>query len=196
MGEGERREYEKVNGYKSLLTEVHEVYGGVDIESLESKDELKDYITSNSSYLTLKTNDEGEQEYHPYFSDNEFSALVNSNRLLLVEDICYKIFDDGIVVSHKDNIDFLSSLKGNYAKDIVENKMIVISLFEEEEISPKSSCHPSKNVKRVNNGRNRTKLKLRAHRQIHSISQDSNGGITSITTRVRTFGRIRPYPPD
>lgn len=69
----------------------------------------------------------------------------------------------------------------------------MISLFEDDEISPKSSCDPNRNVEEVDNGRNRTKLKLRAHSQIHSISMDGNGGITSITTRVRTFGRIRPY---
>lgn len=36
MGEKERRGYEIANGYKSLLTEVYEVYEGVDVESLKS----------------------------------------------------------------------------------------------------------------------------------------------------------------
>ncbi len=185
MGEDDRRQYEQANGYKSLLTYVYEIYEGINMDSLQSESDLLNHIAKYPNHITLRQNESGENEYHPYFSDNEFSIVAGANRMLLVENFCYKIFDDGILIVDADNINLIADIDGPYGEDVPPNELIIPGIVPkgDDEPVPLPSCNSNKNVHRNTDGSERTKLKLRCHQM--PVSQDQ--------TRVRTFGRIRPY---
>ncbi len=183
MGEAERRSYEKANGYKSLLTTVYEVYEGIDMESLTSRTELEDYIAMNASFLCIKSDYDREEIYTAYYADNYYAALANSDRMLIVGDICIKVFDDGIASTHVDNLDQLLGLNGVFVKDLVSDEQISISVYEKGDGSERAACDIVHNEKNSpDNGDDRTKL------VVHS-SKDKSGGYTTLWTE----GYVRPY---
>jgi hypothetical protein len=183
MGENERREYEKINGYKSLLTTVYEVYEGIDMESITSITELEDYIASNPSYLSIKRNRENEQEYCAYYADNYYSAAANSDRVLIVGDICLKVFDDGIATAHIDDLNQLLALNEIFAKDVIPTDQITVSIYNNINEGDREACNIVHNEKNSpDNGNDRTKL------VVHSNS-DSEGSYTILWTE----GFVRPY---
>lgn len=193
LSEDERRDYERINNFKSLYTLVYEVYEMFDMETLEDQKALEGYISRNSDYLALISNEFNELEYYPYYSNNEYSMLANSERILIVDNHCLKVCDDGLIATSLDNIDFLYSIHDIHAKNVPENDRISIVLFEDDENSPKSSCAPKNNVDHVpkpTQGRYRTKLKLVAsgYQIIYN-----NGILLPNVNIVRNFGRVRPY---
>lgn len=192
MGEEERRLYESNLGVKSLLTYVYEIYERIDMENLESKDQLETFVSENSSIVSLRINNDDEIEYRPFYSDIDYSIVANTNRMFIVADLCYKIFDDGVVVSNRENIDLLSSLNQIFAKDVPKSDSYEISVYFETEIDGKTTCHPTHNEASVTSGNNRTKLKCKAGQQYYGEIQISPSQKVKVYG-VHAFGRIRPY---
>lgn len=182
MGEDERRVYEQQNGSKSLLTTLYEVYEGIDMESLASQEELENYIAKYPSILSLKTNSDRELEYRPYFSDNYFSAIAGKDRLFIAGDSCYKVFDDGLVSTRKDNMESLKAMSAVSVRDVQQTDEIIVSASNVERTIDRSSCDPIENVERSTNRRDRTKL-------IIGCSKVSRSG----TSLLFLYGKIRPY---
>lgn len=182
MGEDERRAYEKENDSKSLLTEVYEVYEGIGMENLDSRVELEDYIAQHPSILSLKANIDKELEYRPYFSDNHYSTIANKNRLFIVGDICFKVFDDGLVSAPKSNMSLLSEISEISVKDVPQTEEITISHFNLEESTKRASCNSYYNGATQTSGKQRTKVFVTT-------------GIYPATIDDIVFlsGKIRPY---
>jgi len=193
MGEDERRLYESNAGFKSLLTYVYEIYEGIDMEELDSKNKLETFVSENSSIVSIRINSDDELEYRPYYSDIDYSIIANTNRMFIVGELCYKIFDDGIVVSQSENIDLLNSLNQISAKDVPKSDRYEISVYFEAEIDGKSTCHPTNNQATVTSGSNRTKLKCITGQQYYGEMQLSPNHPKVKIYGVHAFGRIRPY---
>lgn len=193
MGEEERRLYESNSGFKSLLTYVYEIYEKIDMEKLESKNQLESFVSENSNIVSLSVNNDNELVYRPFYSDIDYSIVANTNRMFIVADLCYKIFDDGIVVSNRENIDLLTSLDQIFAKDVPKSDKYEISVYFETEINGKTTCHPTHNEASVTSGNNRTKLKCKAGQQYYGEMQLSPNHPKVKIYGVHAFGRIRPY---
>lgn len=194
MSEEDRRTYESQNAYKSLLTHVYEVYeGGFVMDSLKPIRDLELYIQNNLNLLTLKENEDQETEYYPFYSENIYSIVAGTNKILQVDDMYIKVFDDGIAVTNVDYLSYLMSIELINAKSLIKDDRIAVSLFNIDDDDEKSSCHPRRNVERLTNNRNRTKVKCRTINEFTEIKTNSQGIITQIKSRVRAYGRIRPY---
>ncbi|MBW7869261.1 MAG: hypothetical protein H3C31_13170 [Brumimicrobium sp.] len=160
MDENERRKFEKVNGYKSLYTHVHEVYEVVNMEELKDIEVLDNHVSENSTILEIIKNDLGEREYRPKYSDNPFSILTTSNRLLIVGEKCLKVFDDGLISTDLANINLLDGLSACKLADVEEHSDLVKSIFDvKTESAPKGNCG-TYDIDRATNNRDRTKIEV------------------------------------
>lgn len=186
MGEDERRTYEQQNNSKSLLTTVYEAYEGVDMENLVSREELENHIAKHPSMLSLNTTSDRELEYHPYFSDNHYSAIADKDRLFIIKELCFKVFDDGLVSTHKSNIELLKAISAVSIKDVRQTDEITISELKYEQSTYRAACS-SHNVARETNGKERTKMFV----AVTLFRMDNGGG--NFTDVVDLYGRIRPY---
>jgi len=193
MSDEDRRIYESNSGYKSLFTHAYEIYDGIKIDSLKSKKQLEKFISENSKFVSLQLNNDNELEYRPLFSDIHYSIIANTNRMFKVANLCYKIFDDGIVSSDIENIGLLTSLNQILAKDVPKNDNYEITIYEKMEINGKSSCHPTHNEASVTNGAQRTKITLIAAQQQYGEMETIPGTPKIKIYGVHAFGRVRPY---
>jgi hypothetical protein len=163
MDEDERRKFEKVKGYKSLYTHVHEVYEVVNMEELKDMEILENHVSENSKFLEIIKNDLGEREYRPKYSDNPYSILTTSNRLLIVGEKCLKVFNDGLISTNLANINLLDELSSSQLADVDEHSDLVKSIFDvKTENAPKGSCG-TYDIDRATNNRDRTKIEVRRY---------------------------------
>lgn len=191
MSEDERRTFENSNSFISLLTQVYVVYEGIDMETLEHKRDLEMYVLQNSEYIDLRDDGEGEFDYHPYYSDNPYSIIANVERLFVVGNSCFKVFDDGLVVANLENINVLRSLNQIITLDVPENDLYEINAFSIEK-SLKSTCHPTFNEGSATSGNNRTRLRCTVGQ--HKFGEiPVNPNLTIKVYGVRANGQIRPY---
>lgn len=211
MSEDERREYERSNGFKSLLTKTYEIYEKMDVTKNKDVQDVRAFVALYPNFIELRSldegfvskdgsfedededNEEGDFECYPLFSEHLYSPLADETRMFIVGEVCYKIFEDGEAATSIENIDLLRAINDVYGKNLSWDDRIIFSEYEEFEIEMKSTiCHPTRNERSVTRGRNRTKLKFVASRSVRDIKTHNNV-IVDIAYRVQAYGRIRPY---
>lgn len=159
MGEQERRDYERKNNYKSLLTKVYEVYEEIDMDNLKDKETLLEHVNKNNHYLEISNNDNNEQEYRAIYSDNPYSFLAQENRMIIIGESCIKVFDDGIITAPLESFNDLISIKDKVASKVSKNNDFDVRIFKLEEFQQKANC-PNEDETRATNGSERTKLQI------------------------------------
>lgn len=164
MSEEERISYEKQNNLKSLLTYSYEIYEEIDMNNLEDESILLEHIKKHSDLLELIINAEGEKEYRPIYSDNRYSILAGLNRMIIVDSLCLKVFDDGIVAASIDFFKELESQNNKLASALVHNENYSVTLIESQFMS-KSNCG-NFDEDAADNNRNRTRLRIGAYTSI------------------------------
>jgi len=181
MNEEDRRIYENQNGYKSLYTQVHEVYEEINMDEVKDRKEVYDHVNRNQNLLEIAKNEDGELEYRPFYSDNPYSLVANGNRMIIVDSICLKVFDDGLISTNAENFDKLKSQESRSVKNTNLNSDFNISHFRSLDASIKSHCGSYKEDIEDDN-RDRTKLWVECF-------YENISGIPYVTGR----GQIRPY---
>ncbi|MGY6562460.1 MAG: hypothetical protein ACXITV_10165 [Luteibaculaceae bacterium] len=97
MGEDERRAKEISINFKSLLTYVYTRYEQINVDSLADLSNLISFIQNNSDLIELKQDNDGEFICRPIYSDNPYSLIADTSRMIVIRNFCIKIFDDGII---------------------------------------------------------------------------------------------------
>jgi len=193
MNEDERRSNESNDGFKSLLTHVYETYEILNADRYDSTStELYEiaikFQQKNAELFTIRDDGDKDKEFHIHYSDNKYAIVANIDRLFIVENMVFKVFDDGLVGTDKENIDLLNKISEISIKNVAAEKNILIIDFNNEDNSGKTSCHASENENIRTNQRNRTKLTLVAKQFITSINQNT----AQVFRRVETWGKIKP----
>jgi hypothetical protein len=185
MSYEERMSYEKQNNIKSLYTHSYEIYEEIDMNNLEDESLLQKHIKKHRDLLELKINSDGEKEYRPLYSDNRYSLLAGMNRMIIVDTLCLKVFDDGIVTASIDFFDELESQNIKQASSLVQKENFHVTLIENQFMS-KSNCGNFAQD-RADNGRNRTRLTIRTYTSITGGAWYGHAEI-EIRPYMRTLG--------
>lgn len=186
MSEDERREYELAIGKVSLITHSYKIYEELDFDNLTDESEIYSHINNHPDFLEIKVNDQGEKEFRTLYSDNIYSYLVGVNRMLILDTICLKVFDDGLITTSMKHYDELLSIKEhslvNYKKVNHYNLYINnnIGIFE------KTNCGTSREATETNN-KNRTKLWIDVKTLV--VNDVNYGNVPT----VDGYGQIRSY---
>lgn len=181
LSEEERRAYESQNDYKSLYTHALEIYEKIDMNTLEDIEILKNHVNKNHDILEIAKEESGELVYRTFYSDNPYSLVANKSRMIIVDDFCIKIFDDGLISTSINNFDILKNIKEKSVEKINLNDDFNISYYKSHDINIKSNCSSYREDRKDNN-RDRTKLWVETY-------YENISGMPYVTGR----GQIRPY---
>lgn len=193
--EEQRRSFENSKNFKSLMTHVLEVYEELKVEYADSNDEnfsnvASEFQSLNSHLFTIRQDaeDEKSREFYIHYIDNKYSVVANKDRIFTVKDFVFKVFDDGVLGTHKDNMDELLNVKEvNYENlKLSENVFVFSSEIDKTE---KTTCAPRTNERfsPVSN-RNRTKLIFKVRNPLISANVQAGQFVFSLDTE----GIIRP----
>lgn len=182
MSEEERRNYERQNNYKSLLTYVYEVYEEIDMSKLVDLEPLHEHVKKNNDILEIIVNKQGEKEYRAIYSDNQYSAVAGKNRMIIIDTTCLKVFDDGLVMTNIKYFDELNSLEFKSIENIQDKNTFHVLKRISNELQIKSGCGQY-DEGRATSGRNRTKITLECWAK----------GTSSFIFSAEVYGLIRPY---
>jgi hypothetical protein len=182
MNEEDRRTYENQNGYKSLYTQVHTVYEEINMDEIKDTKEIYDHVNRNKNLLEIAKNVDGELEYRPFYSDNPYSFVASENRMVIVDSLCLKIFDDGLVSTNIENFENLENQESKSVKKLNLNGDFNISYFTTQDIISKSNCGINREA-RATSGNNRTKITL----ECYAVQ------IGGFVPSGEASGLIRPY---
>ncbi|MCC5924797.1 MAG: hypothetical protein JJT77_13520 [Crocinitomicaceae bacterium] len=182
MSEEERRAYEKQNNNKSLLTHVYEVYEEIDMSKLLDLEPLHKHVKRYHDILEIIENNQGEKEYRAIYSDNPYSALAGKNRMIIIDTMCLKVFDDGLVITNVKNFDALNSLEFKSVEKVQDKKTFHVLNRFSNEFQMKSGCGQYRE-QRATSGSNRTKITIECYAK----------GNSAFIFSGEVYGLIRPY---
>ena len=183
LNEDERRVYEKNKGFTSLLTFAYENYEKLDLENIKSVEDIESFVAQNNSIVALEPNSEREMVFFPYYVDNIFSLLANTNRVFVVGEYFYKVFEDGIGVTKKENFEKLIAINEIYLSKVSQNNWLISTIFFTNELNDRASCNNAVDMTGTSeNGNNRTTVRV-------STASVTSGGIKY----AYLTGTIKPY---
>ncbi len=193
MSLDELKTYEDSKGYKSFGRKCDELYASINFDDFESFEELKAFVESNSEYLKLVEDEEGELVLETTLSSSPYRYFTNNDKLFRIMDKVYKVFEDGVVATSFDNIEKLKSLNVNKTSLLQsdENFRIMPTRYESNISGAQLkdapyNCGTHANARKTN-GKNRTKIEISIN---YLDTYDINGfPMTIYENRVL----IRPY---
>lgn len=95
MGEAERRDWERQQGFKSFATKCYELLEDFEAKGINSEEDVYDFVKENSKYFYIHE-ENGEKSVKCYLSASSYFYLVNEERLLQTENQCMKAFEEGV----------------------------------------------------------------------------------------------------
>ncbi len=109
MGEDERREWERQQGFKSYATKCYELLENLEAKGINSDQDIYDFVKENSQYFYIR--EEGGEKYlSSYLEETPFNYLVNEKQILKIGDMCVKAFNEGTIWSKSDNVSVLNAI--------------------------------------------------------------------------------------
>lgn len=120
----ERKEYEELKGFISFGRKCDEIYFRIDPEKLKSVDELYEYVKENSKYVLIERDKNGELENKTVCVNSQYYYIANEEGLFQVGDDIYKIFDDGLALTNKNNLTLLRNTQSNTLSSLADNELI------------------------------------------------------------------------
>lgn len=81
--------------------EIDRFYDQIDIENFQSTEEMLKFVESNSKFLTLKINSDGDSIIKPTASSYIERYIANIDGYYYIGETLYKVLDDGIISSNK-----------------------------------------------------------------------------------------------
>ncbi len=121
LDENERLNHEYELNQISLKTHTFNQLKSVDYDKINNIEELNREINSKSDYLSLDLDENSEYVVNVKYEKNIYSLIANKQRLFIVSDSVYKVFENGVLGTKIENIhkiklfnpDKLSSNNGN-----------------------------------------------------------------------------------
>ena len=190
MNHDELKKWELANNFNSKAIESLSFYRSVNFEKFKSKEELIDFVESNSSYLQI-IDEDGELYVETVNQKGADRFILNKDNMYQIGDKYYKAYAEGVISGEKEqyqylkNMDkgeFLSILENNNMKDEVHvvNRRIKSNSISESSVS-RSNCG-NKITGRNTSNRDRTKTLV-------EVSGKDEGDHVVYTTRLL----VRPY---
>jgi len=102
--------WEESIGFESFNTICDRVYEEVTSCEINSIEELEDFVAEHSKYLQLITRENGDYTLETQSYNNSFKGVINEDRIFLIGNNAYKVYDDFFVVAEKDYVKDLKNL--------------------------------------------------------------------------------------
>ena len=131
MNDLELKLYEESMGYKSFGRECDEFYENIDFEKFTTQEELLSFV-DNSDYLVITEDEEGELYIETPFSTNYRRYLMNKDRLFMIGETYYKVFEDGVISAEKDDLEELREIKTNKIGAIESTHSLQVEKIQRE----------------------------------------------------------------
>jgi hypothetical protein len=127
MSETERREWERQQGFKSYATKCYELLEELEKQGITTDEDVFSFAKTNSKYFYIQE-ENGEKSLKCYLFYTPYFYLANEDRLLsLTENLCMKIFEEGVVFC---SIDYLEQLKNidSFSERLISDNMAFVQL--------------------------------------------------------------------
>ncbi|MBN1953285.1 MAG: hypothetical protein JW801_18915 [Bacteroidales bacterium] len=124
--------FEEQAGYTSFGRKCEEVYFSIDPGSINSIEVLHEFVSHNQEYVCLEPDEFGELEYKVVNGNNPFRYLANEDKIFQVESVVYKVFEDGLVSTEKQNLAQLKTLNCKSVNEIDGKDGFTISPLKTE----------------------------------------------------------------
>lgn len=172
MGEAERRDWERQQGFKSFATKCYELLEEFEAKGINSKEDAYNFINKNSEYFYI-LDENGEQTVKCHLSISPYFYLVNEERLVQTENQYLKAFEEGVVycsINYLDEIKQIHSFTERSNSDV----MFFVQLNSNVQNAKLHSTNPSKGDSFTDLGNTSTYKGLRATRTSSSEGNRNN----------------------
>lgn len=133
MTDSELKDYEESRGYKSFGRICNEVYSSIQPENFKSIEEIKEFVSKQSMYLTLQTDKTGDIYCLPQEFDNNERFVLNKDKMYIIDGFVYRKFDDLTVYSNIKNLVKLKNVVSN--EEVMNNPLFSIQKKDYESSS-------------------------------------------------------------
>lgn len=112
MTEEERRAWEQQQGFKSYATKCNELFEAFEAKGINSDEDIINFVNENSDYFYIREED-GEKYLTSYLEYSDYYYTANEDRMLQINKVAIKAFDEVLLISDSQNIDYLSKFTKN-----------------------------------------------------------------------------------
>lgn len=109
MGEDERREWERQQGFKSYATKCFELLEDFQAKGIKSDEDIINFVKENSKYFYIRE-EGGDMYLSSYLEDTPYYYLVDEKQMLQIGDMFAKAFNEGTIWSKSDNVSVLNAI--------------------------------------------------------------------------------------
>lgn len=113
----ERMNWENQMNFKSFGSICDKVYAEIDIENINTINDVEKLVFENSKYLKLETDNTGDKYCLPAECDNEERFILNDNLMYIVGTEAFKKVSNGMISTKIENLTAL--LKINKIEEII-----------------------------------------------------------------------------
>ncbi len=157
----ERKVWEQSQGIVSFGRLCDELYLSTDFEQFGTLDEIKDFVDSNSDYLQLTKDENGEfivDAKNPSVSDR---YVLNKNCMFQINENVYKVYENGTAVTSVANIAELKTIDEYAAKSLpITCAIKYLPEFAERNVLKSDGKCSYKFTKKRTNGKNRLEYNM------------------------------------
>lgn len=98
MGDAERRDWERQQGFKSFATKCEELFEEFETKGINSDNDIYDFVKANPEYFYIREED-GEKYLTSYLEFSSYYQFVDENRMLQIGNNLIKVFDEGVITA-------------------------------------------------------------------------------------------------
>ena len=170
MSSDELRDYEESKGYISYGRKCEEIFQSVDFDSFQTQDEIFEFVAENSDYLELVTDQNGDVYLETKLRNNEYRYIVNEDKMYVINDRVYKVFNEGEISTKIENREALSNIivfdeqnsKVNSSFQFHPTNILSssVNIIDGASLKSTSALCGRSDVDRATNGRDRTKIEI------------------------------------
>lgn len=194
MGEDERREWERKQGFKSFATKCNELFEELEAKGITSDEDIYNFVKENPDYFYIYVDENGEEYLSSYLEDSYYFELANEDKMLQIGKETVKAFDEGIMIASK--YESLLSVKEYDSSVVCEGIRVCpiatqgsIKVFRDDDDDQNGidgcNCGEMKKIiARKTNGRDRTYVR---------VSVKNSGEVVPGLCYMSYEMRVRPY---
>lgn len=110
MGEAERRDWERQQGFKSFATKCHELLEDFEAKGINSEEDVYDFVKENSKYFYIHE-ENGEKYLQNQLENSLYMYYANENQMLQFGNILLKVFENGAIAGTIEQLEDIISVE-------------------------------------------------------------------------------------
>jgi len=130
MNQSEREEYEKSRGFKSFGRTCDEFYNSIETSNFKCINEINEFVSKNSKYITFRTDYTGDTYCLPQEYDCKERYVFNKEKMYVIGDYVYRKIDDVLVSSNIMNLAELRNIVSS--EEVINSPNFAIQKVESE----------------------------------------------------------------